>query len=375
MRIAINCRSFLKKNNTGIGRYTYNLVRSLGEIDPDNEYWLYARKSVLDFKRRLPRFSFSHMKVRADYFNRGVNPILRGADVYHSPSLDFLDFNGGKIVVTIHDLIYKVFPRGHTPETCDASEHQMGDVVRKADHIICCSQTTLDDLVRYFPVDRTRVSVIHQGVDKTVFFPLRGESLAAAKHVIHGKGIREPFLLFVGTLEPRKNLLNLLEAFELVRTRGIFKGQLVIVGMRGWMIEQLKDRLAGMGLREDVILPGFVTDEELRCFYNRADAFVFPSFYEGFGFPVLEAFCCGAPVITSRGSACEEIAAGAAEIVDPASPEEIAQAIKRVLQDETQRNRLKTAALNRAGDFSFRKTAAETLRVYQRVFEERQSRA
>ena len=373
MRIAINCRSFLKKNNTGIGRYALNLVRSLGEFDRENEYWLYARKRITDFKRRVPRFSFSNYKLKADYFNRGVNAVLRGADVYHSPSLDFIDFTDGKIVVTVHDLIYKVFPQGHTPETCDISERQMQGVVRKADHIICCSQATLDDLARYFPSARIRLSVIHQGVDKTVFFPLSGEPFAAAQQVVRQKGGEGPFLLFVGTMEPRKNLLHLLEAFESVKARGIYNGRLVIVGMRGWMIERLKDRLARMTARSDVILPGFVTDAELRCFYNCTDAFIFPSFYEGFGFPVLEAFCCGAPVITSRGSACEEVAAGAAEIIDPASPDAIAQAVTRIVQDQDQRNRLKAAALKRAEHFSFRKTAEETLRVYQRVFEAKQS--
>ncbi|HOY10004.1 MAG TPA: glycosyltransferase family 1 protein [Candidatus Omnitrophota bacterium] len=368
MRVAINCRSFLKENKTGIGRYAFNLVRSLGEIDPDNEYWLYARKRILDFRRRLPRFSSGKFKVKADYFNRGTDAVLRGADVYHSPSLDFIGFTSGKVVVTVHDLIYKVFPQGHTPETRDISERQMREVVRKADHIICCSQATLDDLVRHFPVDKARLSVIHQGVDKGVFFPLRGQALAAARRVVQQKGVDGPFLLFVGTLEPRKNLLHLLEAFERVKARGTFRGRLVVIGMRGWMMEQLQTRLAGMKARADVILPGFVTDEELRCFYNCADVFIFPSFYEGFGFPVLEAFCCGAPVITSRGSACGEVAAGAAEMIDPESPAEISEAIRRIVHDEGCRQRLKAAALKRAEDFSFRKTAEETLRVYQRVF-------
>ncbi len=370
MRIAINGRSFLKKNMTGIGRYAFNLVHSLGEIDRENEYWLYVRKRAMDFRRRTPRFPFKNFKVKADYFNRGAGAVLRGADIYHSPSLDFIDFTEGKVIVTVHDLIYKVFPQAHTPQTRDVSERQMQEVVRKADHIICCSRVTANDLMRYFPVDQGRLSVIHQGVDKTIFFPLQGQSLDAARRAVQAKGVTGPFLLFVGTLEPRKNLVHLLEAFELMKGRGIFNGQLVVVGMPGWMMGQVETRLSGMKTRADIFFPGFVSDEDLRCFYNCADIFVFPSFYEGFGFPVLEAFCCGAPVITSRGSACEEVAAGAAEMIDPESPEAIAEAVRRIMQDQEHRRRLKAAALKRAEDFSFRKTAEETWRVYQKVFKD-----
>ncbi len=367
MRIAINCRSFLKKNVTGIGRYALNLVQSLSEIDRDNEYWLYAPKKVVDLKRRIPRFPQNNFKIKTNYFNRGLNDILQGAELYHSPSLDFVDFTGGKVVVTVHDLIYKVYPQGHTPQTCEICERQMQDIVRRADKIICVSQTTSGDLQKFFPLAPDKISVVYQGVDKNVFSPLLPEHLSRARRAVSERGVDGPFLLFVGTLEPRKNVYALLEAFEMIKEKKAFDGRLVLIGMKGWMAEKLKEMLSRMKAREDVLFPGFVSDQELRCFYNLAEVFIYPSFYEGFGFPVLEAFCCGAPVVTSNISACAEVAADAAVTVDPSSPEDIAGAIINLVKNREQRDVLKQKALRRAENFSFRKTAAETLAVYRHV--------
>ncbi len=367
MRIAINCRSFLLKNYTGIGRYAYNLVKSLGEIDQKNEYWLYVQKKYFDFKRTIPRVSAANFNVKVDWFGQGLSKILNPVDIYHAPSPDFISIQNAKIVVTVHDLVYKTYPDGHTPQTRETTEKELTQIVEQADRIICCSQSTINDLRQYFPVKDGQVRLVYQGVDKNIFYPLQGKDLSQAKLDLAKRGITEPFILFVGTIEPRKNLQNLLLALSILKKKKQFAGKLVVSGMKGWMVEGLEEVIKNFHLDKDVIFPGYVSDAELRALYNLCEVFVFPSFYEGFGFPLVEAFSCGAAVITSNVSSCPEIAADAASIIDPYNPDEIAEAIVRVIDDKQVRKTLQTRAIIRAANFSFRKTAEETLSVYQEL--------
>src|SRR3989338_3798947 len=142
MRIAINCRSFLLRRYAGIGRYAHNLVQTLSEIDKENEYYLYLKKGLFDAKRRIPKIPSKNIFVKRDMFNRGLTKTLGAVDIYHSPSPDFLDIDNAKIVVTVHDLIYKTYAQGHTPETVETTERQMQEIIRKASKIICCSKST-----------------------------------------------------------------------------------------------------------------------------------------------------------------------------------------------------------------------------------------
>ncbi len=367
MRIAINCRSFLLKNYTGIGRYAYNLVKSLSEIDRENEYWLYAQKKYFDFKRTVPRVEAENFSVKVDWFGQGLSKILNPVDIYHAPSPEFISMPNTKIIVTVHDLVYKTYPEGHTPQTRETTEKQLTQIVDQADRIICCSQSTINDLRQYFPLKDGQVRLVYQGVDKNIFFPLKDEDRQQARQALAKRGIPESFLLFVGTIEPRKNLQNLLLALSILKKKNKFKGKLVVSGMKGWMVEGLAEVIKKFSLTNDVIFPGYVSDDELRALYNLCEAFIFPSFYEGFGFPIVEAFSCGAAVITSNVSSCPEIAADAAVTVDPYNPDAIADAVLRIIGDSQLKNLLQTRALNRAQHFSFHKTAEETLNVYQEI--------
>lgn len=367
MRIAINCRSFLLKNYTGIGRYAYNLVKSLSEVDKDNEYWLYVQKKYFDFKRSIPRVPAANFSVKVDWFGQGLSKTLNPVDIYHAPSPDFISIQNAKIVVTVHDLVYKTYPDGHTPQTRETTEKQLTQIVDQADRIICCSQSTINDLKQHFPVKDGQVRLVYQGVDKNIFYPLNDQAKELARQDLAKRGITEPFILFVGTIEPRKNLQNLLLALSILKKKNKFKGKLVVSGMKGWMVEGLEEVIKKFSLSNDVIFPGYVSDDELRALYNLCEAFVFPSFYEGFGFPIVEAFSCGAAVITSNVSSCPEIAADAAVTVNPYNPDDIADAMMRVFDDQKLKTVLRTRAVNRANHFSFRKTAEETLAVYQEV--------
>ena len=367
MRIAINCRSFLNKNYTGIGRYAFQLIKSLSEIDQANEYFLYISKRFFS-KRIIPRVPAPNFFLKIDRFNRGMKKTVGPVDICHCPSPEILnDMNGAHSVVTVHDLIYKTYPQGHTSATIEQTERQLEGVVEKASKIICCSQSTLNDLNRYFSVDPQKTVLIYQGVSRKDFYPLDENEARPAQVLIRSKGVEGPFILFVGTIEPRKNLRNLIEAFSLLREKKQYKGKLVVVGMQGWN-EDLSSLIGRLGLKQEIIFTGFLSNQELRYFYNMADVFAFPSFYEGFGFPIVEAFSCGVPVVTSNVSSCPEIAADAALTVDPRSPQDIAGAIFRILDDKNLRDQLKQKGFARARQFSFLNTARQTLDVYKEVY-------
>lgn len=369
MFIGINCRSFLKRKYTGIGRYTYHLVKNLSEIDKENQYQLYAKKGFLNISKKLPYFGARNFLVKTDRFNRGIEKSLGKVDIYHSPSPDSLNINhGAKTIVTVHDLIFKTFPQGHTQRTLDETEKQFTSIGKIASKIICCSQNTVNDLKKHFHIPQHKIAMVYQGVDKGLFYSLPPEEMNAAYRLIRARGIREPFILSVGTIEPRKNLENILHAFDKLRTRGQFFGKLVVIGMKGWMSDGIEGLIRKLELKNHVVFLGYLSDRELRYFYNLAEIFVFPSFYEGFGFPIVEAFSCGTPVVTSNVSSCPEVAQDAAVIVDPHDPEDIAQGIARIVGDPKLKQTLREKALKRALDFSFRKTAQETLEVYKEVY-------
>ncbi len=368
MHIAINCRSFSKKQFTGIGRYASSLVASLSEIDAENQYSLYTTRGWSEIKSRIVRRGATNFSVKFDWLKRGVAKALRSVDIYHAPSPEVLPDLSARLVVTVHDLIYKTYPQGHTPETLALSEAQFQAFIPRAARIICSSRSTQNDLNRYFPEARNKTCYVYQGVDTNIFYSLPQWEIASAWEIARNKGVAEPFILFVGTIEPRKNLRGLLKAFARLEQKKIFNGKLVVIGMAGWKNEGLAGFIEDLGLKNDVISLGFVTNDELRIFYNLAELFVLPSFYEGFGYPILEAFSCGAAVVTSNVSSCPEIAADAALTVDPDNPEAIAQTMGRVLQDPRLKNILKQKAIARARGFNNQETARKTLRVYEDVY-------
>ncbi len=370
MRIGINCHSFLNRRFAGIGRYAYNLVKELIAIDQANAYVLYAKKGWFDFRKKAPKFPAGNCETRLDRRSSGPARCLGDVDVFHAPSPGPVDVPGAKVVVTVHDLVYLAYPRGHTPDALRATEDQLQEAFRRADKIICVSHSTRRDLHRYFKIAGDKTVVIHQGVDKDIFRPLKPDEEASSDAYLQARGLGCPYLLWVGTIEPRKNLEHAIRAFSLCRQRGIFQGKLAVVGKKGWGGENIPGLIRQCRLEDDVVFLDFVCDKTLRLLYNRCEALVFPSFYEGFGFPILEAFCCGAAVVTSDVSSCAEIAGDAALKVPPGDPTAIAEALEGILQDRLLRERLRERALKRAEAFSFRRTAEETLAVYRAVWGE-----
>ena len=369
MHIAINCRSFSKKQFTGIGRYASSLVASLSAIDAENRYSLYTTRGWSEVKSRITRRDAPNFSVKFDWLKRGAAKTLRSVDIYHAPAPEIPPDLDARLVVTVHDLIYKTYPQGHTQETLALSEAQFQSFIPRAARIICSSRSTQNDVRRYFPASKDKTCYVYQGVDTNIFYSLPQWEIPLAWKMARGKGVTGPFVLFVGTIEPRKNLKGLLEAFARLKQKKVFDGDLVVIGMAGWKGEGVTGLIEHLGIKDDVIFLGFVSNDALRVFYNLAEVFVFPSFYEGFGYPILEAFSCGAAVVTSNVSSCPELAADAALTVDPVDSEAIARAMGRILQDPGLKSALKHKALARAQGFDNLKTARETLAVYKEVYE------
>ncbi|MBI2870857.1 MAG: glycosyltransferase family 4 protein [Candidatus Omnitrophica bacterium] len=367
LRIAINCRPFLRKDFTGIGRYTHDLVHTLLKIDEKNRYLWHVPIRLFDRRRKFPRPVSGQVTLKRDWRGLGVERMFQDVDIYHAPSPEEVNCRRAKVVVTVHDLIFKVLPVVHTDDAIQESEKKLSSSLERADRVICVSDTTRADLLKYYPVPPQKVERVYNGIDEGIFYRMGTADLDRARHTLEKRGIKDPYLLFVSTIEPRKNLKTLLKALALLKERGRFSGQLVVCGMRGWMTEDTEDVVEKLGLKACVIFTGHMAGADLRQFYNLARALIYPSFYEGFGLPIVEAFACGTPVITSHNSSCKEIAGPAALTVDPLDEDELAQAIHRILNDKACAQGLVQEGLMRAQRFTLTTCAREALQVYEHL--------
>jgi len=379
MHIVLDAR-YVSRLQSGIGHYTQQLVAGLAQIDRANRYTCVVVRDGPGLAVEGPnvrcwptRVSFDH-HIAGDLWLLGYLPVRLAAlkaDLYHGPAV-FLPLVklGYRTVVTIHDLVSFLFP-ATVPRKYSLYMRLMTRLaVRSADRIIAVSRATGDDLRRLLRVPEGKVVVIHEGVGPE-FRVTPGAEAAAAEPVLRRYGIRPPYCLFVGNLEPRKNLTRLIEAFALLRARTrlgpAVSPQLVLAGTRGWLSGGIFQAVERHGLGADIVLTGYVPPGDLPVLYARAACFVFPSLYEGFGLPVLEAMAAGAPVIASRVGAIPEVAGDAALLVDAHRPAELAEAIAAVLTDPVLRARLVAGGRARAALFTWERVARETLAVYEGV--------
>jgi glycosyltransferase involved in cell wall biosynthesis len=269
-------------------------------------------------------------------------------------------------VMTIHDITPTLFPEMHTRKAVVSSALALRMARLLVDHYITDSMSTKRDLVRHLSLPEDAISVIYPGKDER-FRPLgdtsgRRASLARRLRL----PLDEPYILSVGTLEPRKNVTGLLKAYATLRRAGVTH-RLVVVGMKGWKYAPIFDLVHELNLDHCVVFPGYVADEDLPGFYNGADVFVYPSLYEGFGLPPLEAMACGVPVVVSNTSSLPEVVGPAGLLVDPTRPEDIAMAVLDLLSSECKRVALAQAGIEQAAHFDWASTAQETWSIYERT--------
>jgi glycosyltransferase involved in cell wall biosynthesis len=281
-------------------------------------------------------------------------------DIFHAQHV-IPPFCKCKTVVYIPDIAYEHFPESFSRFETLWLKVLIRRSAERADHIITLSDYSKEDIAKTYDIDPRKITVTYLGAGDQ-YFPSDKEKCReqiAAKY-----GVTAPFLLYVGRLQERKNLPRLLSAYARLRKEGVDE-KLVLVGKKDWMFGNIHAQVESLGLATSVIFAGYVPSSELPAFYNAAEAFVFPSIFEGFGLPVIEAMACGLPVLTSFGSSLEEIAGDAAVLVDPLSEESIAKGLGELLGDVHFRARLGQAGLVRSASFSFKKAAEQTIEVYK----------
>lgn len=371
MKIGIDATPIFRERG-GIGWYTYHLTTSLARIDHDNTYVLYRDSSsqlLDDSYIDQPNFS----AVVVPKWRMGRQAKHDAIEVFHGPNYKLPAYGRYGSVITVHDLALDRFPQ-HSKKFLGQrwAAWRSRRVLARAERIIAVSHHTARDLHDYYRIPTERIHVVHHGGS---LGPGAKPTHTALEVLKQDYGLRgDGYILHVGGGEPRKNVLVLLQAYA---TLGDLRRQyqLVLVGGMGRWRERITQRIRQLELDNDVIVTGYVAQEHLDGFYEHAALFVYPSLYEGFGIPPLEAMASGIPVITSNTSSLPEVVGDAAVMVDPLQPAALAQSIITVLTDANLAKGLRQKGLLRAKEFSWEQTARDTLAVYTSVFREAYDRS
>lgn len=362
MRIGLDAR-LTHYTRGGISNYIRHLAAGLPALDPANEYLIFHSRKARESlpapanARRADCWTPSHHRL--ERLALGLELLPRGLGLLHSP--DFIPPRGKfRSVITIHDLTFLHYPQFLTADSRRYYNDQIRAAVQRADAILADSDATRDDVLELLRVPPGKVTTVHLAPDGR-FRPIPAGAVdaAAARH-----NLPKPYLLFVGTFEPRKNVSGLLTAYTLLPADA---PPLVLVGNKGWLFDETLARVRELGLSGRVRFIQDLPADDLPALYCGAALLALPSHYEGFGLPVLEAFACGAPVVIADRASLPEIAGDAAALCNPDDPASIAHALCAVLDDSAHRDSLIARGFARVNDFSWDKCARETLAVYRTV--------
>jgi glycosyltransferase involved in cell wall biosynthesis len=366
--------SYVQHRRAGLGRLITELLPALLEQDSENAYILHGWSYSLDVEKlaelKKPNVTTSLAKIPGNvkrwYWTRARFPFLEsliGAfDIFHSADQFLPPLKHAKSVATVHDLASLKFP-----EFFDQSVLRMNafleEHVHRADMIIVPSEHTKHDVIALMSVPSERIHLVRPPVSSTFSAKPKANDAAIAKKF----ALEKPYILFVGTLEPRKNVAAVIEAFN--RLSATTKCELIVVGKKGWMCEPILHAIENSPVNNRIRHLDFVSDDELAVLYRRAMMFVYPSFYEGHGSPVAEAMASGIPIITSANSSLREIADGVALLIDPSKPDEIAEAMHMLLDDEVRRVEMRQRGLHVVEQFSANAAARNVLSIYRSLYE------
>jgi glycosyltransferase involved in cell wall biosynthesis len=372
LHIAIDAHS-VGTGLAGNESYITNLIEALAEIDTVNRYTLYVtrREAVERFSHRWP-----HVKVRRTLPHTPLVriPLTLVAELYRRP-VDLLHvqytappFAPCPVVATIHDLSFEHLPHTFKRRSRMQLRLTVRHTARTAAHLIASSEYSRRDLIETYQIPPDKVSTTPLAAS-TSFAPVRDEGEIGRVRSLYG--LEGDYILAVGSIQPRKNLIRLFAAYAaLRRTRPHAKlPRLVLVGKRAWLYEETLSAIEGQGIASDVIFTGYVPESDLPALYTEALCFVYPSYFEGFGLPPLEAMQCGAPVIAGDRTSLPEVVGDAGLLVDPFDENAIARAIAQMIDDPGLRAELRRKGLKRARLFNWHETARQTLQIYERTME------
>jgi glycosyltransferase involved in cell wall biosynthesis len=371
--IGVDASRALIAQRTGTEAYSLHLIRALLELETEHRFRLYCNRSPPAglFARagsaaaargelcviRFPRL-WTHVRLSAEV-------LARPPDVLFVPSHVLPIVHPRRSVVTVHDLGHRIYPEAHTPAQRRYLEWSTRYHVRSAASLVADSEATKRDLARFYGADESRIAVVYLGVDPSLG-PVTDPAECARVRAKYGLG--SPYLLYVGTVQPRKNLARLIEAFaELCGSNSRLSGEgladlkLVLAGKKGWLDQEILDRGRELGIADRVAFLGFVPDADLAALYSGASLFVMPSLYEGFCMPVLEAMACGTAVACSAASSLPEVVGDAALLFDPHDVHEMAAVVLRLLRARDLRRSLADRGARRVSAFTWSRAARQVL--------------
>lgn len=360
------------QGHAGLGRYAGELAQALAQHkDQVNLLLFYNHQGQVQLPADLADLPAKPVKLgnkpwrMAVWFSQLVRwPMDKtfGANqIFHATNHLLAHFKQARTVYTLHDLIFLRYPEYHLPYNRWYLTLTMPRYLRAAEVIITPSEASKQDALRYYRLPENKIKVIYEAAAPHFRPVIAQATLARVRQQYH---LPEKFILHVATIEPRKNLSRLLEAFAALL--GDWPDlRLVLVGKKGWLYESFFQKLQGMGLEQQVIFPGYVAEADLPAFYALAELFAFPSLYEGFGLGPLEAMACGTPVVSSNSSSLPEVVGEAGLLFEPTDTTAMTQALRQVLTDEGLRAELKQRSLQQAQKFSWARAAAEHVAVYQ----------
>ncbi len=378
MKIIIDISPFVH-NQGGVGRYAKSLVDAIYKLDDKNQIILFetcVKDLKTSFNVPFPEKKLNWSKKRwrlssliSLYLNLNFTKYVGEGDIFHATDHIFPNLPKQKKVFTIHDISYLSLPNTHLKTNSLFLKIAMPILLKKADKVICISEYTKKEVLQNYNISEDKTKMIYLGIDPIFFEKVDEIKISQNKTKWN---IPEKYILYVGNIEPRKNLSRLIEAYSLVRSTGL-EEKLIIAGKKSWLYKDIINKVSDLGLEKDVIFTGIVPDSDLPALYQGAILFVFPSLLEGFGLPPLEAMASGIPVITSSTSSLGEICSNSALTVDPQKVNEIAQAIKAVITNQNLKKDLINRGYKNAQKFNWEKTALETMEVYRSILDNRES--
>ncbi len=378
MRIGIDLRCLEEEKISGVGEYALEIVKNLLEIDRKNKYIIFSnswkqRSKNFDFLKKYSRVELKRFRYPNRILNfflwyfdwPKIDRLIGGVDIFFAPNINFLAVSKKcPLVATFHDLSFERFTEFFGIKTRLWHYYFVNPrrLVKKLKQVIAVSQSTKNDLEELYKINKEKISIIYHGVSEDYKVISRNDpKLLAVQRKYH---LPYKFILYLGNIEPRKNVSSLIKAYKELKKEGLaFKEYKLILAGK---VSPLCYNIVGKE-KDNIILIGYVNRVDKPFIYNLASLFVYPSFFEGFGMPVLEAMACGTPVITSNTSSLPEVAGKAALMIDPHRPQELLEAMKSILLDKKLYNTLRERGLKQSQNFSWKKSAKETLQIFENL--------
>lgn len=379
MNIAFDALPLISDRMTGIGWCEAGQTTSMARLHPENSYTynFFSRKDDDIKLKRLAPFS-QNIKPEIAHFSgyiyRAASTFLpipysmffgKNADITHFFNYIAPPCVHGRTVITVHDMVYKAFPETVRGRTKIMLNTGLKKSMKRADIIITDSEFSKSEIIKYFPQHEKKIRVVPCGVDLERFKPCSdSERISAVKSSL---GIEGEYFLYVGTIEPRKNLERLITAYNILKQRMNDVPKLILAGAKGWLYDSIFQRVNDLKLTDSVIFTEYVPSADMTPLISGATAFVFPSLYEGFGMPPLEAMACGVPVLTSDAASLPEVVGECGVICSAESEESIADGMKKICSDNALRKKLSVCGLERAHSFTWENSAEILYNIYKEI--------